>query len=51
MVSVDEGEGSDFEKTKVFNLQGALQGAMAFRAAIGIAIWRRIENDHNVSGE
>lgn len=42
---MDEGERSDLEKTKVFNLQGALQESMAFKAAIAIAIWRRIGND------
>lgn len=51
IVSVDEGEGSDLKKTKVFNLQGALQESMAFRAAIAIAIWKRIGNDYNISGE
>lgn len=51
IVSVDEREGSDLEKTKFFNLQGALQEAMAFRAAIAIAIWKRIGNNYNISGE
>lgn len=48
---MDEREGSDLEKTKFFNLQGALQEAMAFRAAIAIAIWKRIGNNYNISGE